>query len=87
MTIEAASGQTIADKLNPTYQTGGKCMCNMNYTLEWFHHSVIVSSKISEGPCLLLEDCDDRFHRITIFEFPSERIFNQFHPCLFFIVV
>jgi hypothetical protein len=87
MTIEAASGEISTDKRNSTYQTGRKCMQDMDYTLERFHHFAVVSSKASEGPCLLLKDRGNGLNRITIFELPGERMVDQFHPCLFFIVM
>jgi hypothetical protein len=92
MAIEAASGKINRYKRNPTYQTdsfaaGGKRMQDMDYTLERFHHFVVVSSEFSEEPCLLLKDFGDGLDRITIFELPSERMVNQFLPCLPFIVM
>ena len=35
-------------------------MQDMDYTLEWFHYFDLVSSKFSEGPCLLLKDGGDK---------------------------
>jgi hypothetical protein len=95
MPIEAASGEINTYKRNLTYQTytltksraGGKRMRDMDYTLEEFHHFVIVSSKFSEVPCLLLKDRGDGLDRITIFELPGERMFDQFYPRLFFIAL
>ena len=87
MAIEISSGEVNTCKYNPTYETGGKCMHNMYYTLEWFHHFAVVSSKFSEGPCLLLKDFGDRLNRIAVFELPSKRVIDQFHACLFFIVM
>jgi hypothetical protein len=87
MTIKAASGEVNTSKCNTTYQTGGKCMHDMHYTLEWFHHFAVVSSKFSEGLCLLLKDCGDRLNRIATFELPSERVVDQFHARLLFIVM
>ena len=48
-------------------------MHDMYYTLEWFHHFAVVSSKFSEGPCLLLKDFGDGLNRIAVFELPSKR--------------
>jgi hypothetical protein len=92
MAKEAASGEINSYKRNPTHQAdsfagGGKRMQDMDYTLEWFHHFVVVSSKFSEGPCLLLKDCGDRLDRVTIFEVPSERMVDQFLLCLLFVVI
>ena len=61
-------------------------MQDVDYTLERLHHLVVVSSKFREGPCLLLKDRSDRFDGMTTFELPCERMFDQFHPCLLFIV-
>jgi hypothetical protein len=87
MTIKAGSGEVNRSKRNTTYQTGGKRMHDMHYTLERFHHFAVVSSKFGEGPCLLLKDCCDRLNRIAIFELPSERVVDQFHARLLFIVM
>ena len=87
MTREVASREVNACKRSPTYQTGGKCIQDMDYMFEWFHQFAVVSSKFSEGPCLILKDCGDRLDRITIFEPPGERMVDQFHPCLLFIVM
>ena len=87
MTIEAASEEVKTCKRNSTYQTGGKSMYDMDYTLERFHHFAVISSKFSESVCLLLKDCDDRVNRIAIFELPGERVVDQFHACLLFIVM
>jgi hypothetical protein len=86
MTVEIASGEISSHKRDPTYQTGGKQMQDVNYTLERLHHFVVVSSKFREGPCLLLKDCGDGLDGITIFKLPSKRMFDQFHACLLFIV-
>jgi hypothetical protein len=90
--IEAASGETNRYKRNPTYQTDsfaadGKRMQDMDYALERFHHFVIVSSKFSKCLCLLLKDCGDGLDRIAVFELPSERMVDQFLPCLLFIIL
>jgi hypothetical protein len=77
----------ISHKHYSTYQIGGKHMQDMDYTLEWFHHFVLVSSKFSEVPCLLLKDGGDGLDRIATFELPSERMFDQSHSCLCFIVM
>ena len=61
-------------------------MQDVDHTLERLHHFVVVSSKFREGPCLLLKDCGNGFDGITIFELPCERMFDQFHACLLFIV-
>jgi hypothetical protein len=87
MTIAAASGEVNTCKCNPAYQMAGECMHDMYYTLEWFHHFVVVSSKFSEGPCLILKDFGDRLNRIAVFELPSKRVVDQFHACLLFIVM
>ena len=62
-------------------------MHDMYYTLEWFHHFAVVSSKFSEGSCLLLKNFGDRLNRITVLEFRSERVIDQFHACLLFIIM
>ena len=62
-------------------------MHDLYYTLEWFHHFAVVSSKFSEGPCLLLKDFGDRLNRIAVFELPSKRVIDQFHACLLFVVM
>jgi hypothetical protein len=59
----------------------------MNYTFERFHHLAVLSSKFGEGPCLILKDCGEGLDRITTLEVPSERMFNQSHPCLLFIAL
>jgi hypothetical protein len=60
-------------------------MEDMNCSLEGFHDFVIVSSKFGEGMSLLLEDVHDIIDSIAVFELPSERMVDQFCPCLFFI--
>jgi hypothetical protein len=95
MAIEVASREIYSYKRNPTYQTdaltksraGGNSMQNIDYTLEQFHHFAVVSSKFSKGLCLLLKDCGDGLDRIAIFELPSERMVDQFHSCLLFVVM
>ena len=62
-------------------------MHDMHNTLERLHHFVVVSSKFSEGLCLLLKDCGDRLNRIAAFELPGERVVDQFHARLLFIVM
>jgi hypothetical protein len=86
MTIKVTSGELDTYKRNPTYQIGGNRMQDMDYMLKWFHHFVVVSPKFSEGPCLLLKDGGDGLDGIAIFESPSERVFDQFHPRLLFII-
>ena len=93
MTIEAASKEMNTFRYYPMYQTDGlaksivrrKCMQDMDYTLERFHHFAFDSSKFIEGLRLLLKDCSDRLDRITLFEFLGERMVDQFLAGLIFI--
>jgi hypothetical protein len=92
MAIEVASGDINRYKRSPAYQTdsvagGGKSMQDMDYTLERFHHFVVVSSKFSECLCLHLKDCGDRLDGVTVFELLSERMVDQFLLCLPFVVI
>jgi hypothetical protein len=63
-------------------------MENMDYSLEGLHDfAVIISTKFGKGQGLLLENVHDRVYRMRIFEFSSERMVDQFHPCLFLIAL
>ena len=62
-------------------------MEDMDCSLEGFHNFATISSKFGEGAGLLLEDVHDIIDSIAIFELLSERMVDQFHPCLSLIAV
>jgi hypothetical protein len=55
--------------------------------LEGLYDFAIVSTEFNQGSRLLLENVHDRIDRRTIFELPSERTVDQFHPRLFLIAL
>ena len=62
-------------------------MEDMDCPLEGFHNFAILSSKFGEGMSLLLEDIHDIIDSIAVFELPSERMVDQFCPCLLLIAL
>jgi len=62
-------------------------MDDVDYPLQGFHYFAVVPSKFCQGPGLLLENVHDRVNRMTILELLGEGMVDQFHPCLFLIVL
>ena len=81
--------------MHQTYQTDtlaescacGKCMEDMDGSVEGYHDFAVISSKFCQGTSLILENVHDRVDRIAIFEFLGERMIDQLHPCLFLVVL
>jgi hypothetical protein len=62
-------------------------MDDVDHPLEGFHYFAVIPSKFCQGLGLLLENFLERFNRMTIFELLGEGMVEQFHPCLFLIVL
>ena len=81
--------------MHQTYQTDTlaescacrKCMEDMDRSVEGYHDFSVISSKLSQGTSLLLENLHDRVDGIAIFELLGERMVDQLHPCLFLVVL
>jgi hypothetical protein len=62
-------------------------MENVDCSPNRFHDFAVISSKFGKGPGLLLENVHNGVDRMTNFELPSERMVDQFHACLFLIML
>jgi hypothetical protein len=62
-------------------------MEDMDRSVEGYHEFAVISSKLSQGTRLMLENLHDRVDRIAIFELLGERMVDQLHPCLFLVVL
>ena len=62
-------------------------MEDMDRSVEGYHDFSVISSKLSQGTSLLLENLHDRVDRIAIFELLGKRMVDQLHPCQFLVVL
>jgi hypothetical protein len=91
--VEKAEGKCIrrcvSENRVETYQTdtlakqttSRKGIQNGNSALEPPHELSIVSSKVTESPCLLLKDVDDGVCGITIYKLVNDLMLDQVGPC------